>query len=228
MLHDQSSDRRTGGKPDMRIRNVTRRRWACIDCSVVDDLAPETLAAAVIVLTWIERDEDTEPEQLAARLGCSEEHAADLMAELHDNGIIFWGEGPHRSAWNYPPLDDVEPPSAPLPPIHLRSTRRGPDWRGTWPAPAATEIPRKGANIAYVLWADDERPRYVGSTDNLAGRLGAHSRNGRQFCRWDAYLCDDRDGAYAFEEHLNRKLRPLDNPGSDSLARSAYARAVSA
>jgi hypothetical protein len=214
-----------------RVIRIGRRRIVTLAQEVVPELTVEELGAAVIALAWINdiedgKREDFDPEDLAERIGCSAEHAAKLMVTLHSQGIIFWGQGPFP-AWAYPDLDDDEQPvRAPAPPPPLRSLELPPEWSGPWPFGSRGELPPPRANVAYALYGVDKRCLYVGSTNSPTARIATHAGNGREFVRWEAYRCESREAAYAFEHALNLALRPTANPRSDTLAQSAYARAV--
>lgn len=84
-------------------------------------------------------------------------------------------------------------------------------WRGAYPLDPAERYPRLGTNVVYVLFDDTNVPCYVGSTDDFRGRVRAHHHQGKQFVRWMAYPCRDREAAYDLEVRLLREHKPYLN-----------------
>lgn len=93
------------------------------------------------------------------------------------------------------------------------SFTNGPEgtWIGRYPCAAEDPAPRQGTNVVYVLYGTDNEPCYVGSTNNLRVRLKAHARDGKDFVRWQAYRCRDREHAYELEDRLLREHKPYLN-----------------
>jgi len=75
-------------------------------------------------------------------------------------------------------------------------------WVGVWPIAVDDAAPIGGTAVVYILFDATNEPCYVGSTGNLRTRLKQHSRAGKQFSTWQAYLCSDREAAYQLEERL--------------------------
>lgn len=220
----QSPDDRARDQPRIPfIKLVGDYRPVSVPAELIDPgsgTPAEVIGAYAIVMYWLERGQPATIERLAERLGCPAEHAEQLVATLHDVGALHYGEGPDAEPFRNPCCESSEPP--PRRPIVLRDTTAPPEWRGPWPVVAGTATPGKGQNIAYVLRDGQPRPLYVGSTDDFLSRMESHAKT-KVWTSWQAYLCDDRDGAYAFEQHLIRKLKPRLNRW-DSLAESAWRR----
>lgn len=97
---------------------------------------------------------------------------------------------------------------------HLRSSfPNGPEgtWVGAWPVLEGAPRPRPGISVVYVLFGADNEPCYVGSTGNFVNRMRDHCRDGKQFVRWQAYRCRDREHAYELEGRLLRERKPYLN-----------------
>jgi hypothetical protein len=99
---------------------------------------------------------------------------------------------------------------------HLNYQRRNapnePDgtWRGTWPL-NGSPVPISGVPVVYVLYEDDGKPCYTGSSDHLMGRLQAHARDGKPFTWWTASRCADREAAYQLEVQVLGEHTPYLN-----------------
>ena len=81
-------------------------------------------------------------------------------------------------------------------------------WIGPWPLGDADPRPKGGQSVVYVLFDADNEPCYVGSTKNFRSRLGQHAKDGKEFARWQAHPCHDREHAYALEDRLLRERLP--------------------
>jgi hypothetical protein len=94
---------------------------------------------------------------------------------------------------------------------HLRSSfPNGPEgtWVGDWPVLEGAQRPRPGISVVYVLFGADNEPCYVGSSRNFVNRMRDHHRDGKQFVRWQAYRCRDREHAYELEVRLLKERMP--------------------
>lgn len=85
------------------------------------------------------------------------------------------------------------------------------NWRGEYPFTDASRTPTFGVSVVYVLFDEGNRPCYVGSTGRFRVRLSAHARDGKEFVRWLAYPCKDRNHAYELEDRLLREHKPYLN-----------------
>jgi hypothetical protein len=94
-----------------------------------------------------------------------------------------------------------------------RSKPNMPDgtWRGSSPLAADDHMPPRGRCVVYVLYDAANEPCYVGSTQNLAVRLQSHRSDGKEFVRWTASACADREAAYQLEERLLSEFKPYLN-----------------
>lgn len=83
-------------------------------------------------------------------------------------------------------------------------------WEGVYPI---GDGPAPGCNtcVVYVLFDATNRPCCVGSTDAFRDRLAHHRRDGKQFARWAAYPCINREAAYQLEERLLAEHQPYLN-----------------
>lgn len=86
-------------------------------------------------------------------------------------------------------------------------------FHGVWPLvdPAIDPRPRYGVAVVYVLYDERLDPCYVGSTEDFSHRLDAHRRDGKEFVRWCAFPCADREAAYRLEDQLLREVKPYLN-----------------
>jgi hypothetical protein len=111
----------------------------------------------------------------------------------------------------------------------LRRLPRRPHYAGSWPITEWIPLPGRGQAVVYVLLRGGE-VRYVGRTEALRQRLGAHGGNGRQFDEWRAYRCRNRADAVELEADAQRRLRPPENADPDAIGlravRSARTRAL--
>lgn len=80
-------------------------------------------------------------------------------------------------------------------------------WVGDYPFHPQTVAPISGIAVVYVLFDDTNEPCYVGSTDKFRTRLNNHSRD-KQFVRWQAHPCHDREHAYRLEDRLLKRHKP--------------------
>lgn len=85
------------------------------------------------------------------------------------------------------------------------------NWRGLFPLGPTEVAPPAGQSVVYVLFDAANAPCYVGSTEHLRARLKNHADNGKQFARWLAYPCADREAAYLLEERLLSEHKPYLN-----------------
>lgn len=83
-------------------------------------------------------------------------------------------------------------------------------WVGEYPFTAATVAPLAGIAVVYVLFDEANTPCYVGSTQKFRTRLNSHGRD-KQFTRWQAHPCRDREHAYQLEDQLLRQHKPYLN-----------------
>lgn len=72
-------------------------------------------------------------------------------------------------------------------------------WWGHANLPSGEPVPHKGQCVVYVLYDSMWEPCYVGSTQQLRTRLGAHLRDGKTFAYWTAQKAPDRAAAFAME-----------------------------
>jgi hypothetical protein len=81
-------------------------------------------------------------------------------------------------------------------------------WEGENPH-SGTAYPPRWCAVVYVLYDTGGQPVYLGSTHHFANRVRAH-RQDKQFSRWRAWPCRDREDAYRREEEMLRgHLPPL-------------------
>ena len=94
--------------------------------------------------------------------------------------------------------------------IAEHSRPNGPEntWVGDWPLAPNGCCPERGVNVVYVLFGPDNEPCYVGSTKTFRQRLKVHEKDGKEFQRWQAYMCRDREHAYQLEERLLKERLP--------------------
>ena len=98
--------------------------------------------------------------------------------------------------------------------LHLaKQLPNGPEgsWVGEYPLPLGAVAPISGIPVVYVLFDERNQPCYVGSTDKFRHRMGSHEKSGKQFIRWQAHPCDDRDHAYRLEDRLLKQHKPYLN-----------------
>lgn len=81
-------------------------------------------------------------------------------------------------------------------------------WVGENPCVPTDPAPGVGVSVVYVLFDDQNEPCYVGSTGNFRPRLKAHIQSGKQFVRWQAHPCRDREHAYELEVRLLGERKP--------------------
>jgi len=84
-------------------------------------------------------------------------------------------------------------------------------WRGENPRIDDRCTPLAGTAVVYVLYDDRNEPCYVGSTGNLRSRLRQHAAEGKQYERWMAYACRDREHAYEKEIEMQSQFLPYLN-----------------
>jgi predicted GIY-YIG superfamily endonuclease len=84
-------------------------------------------------------------------------------------------------------------------------------WLGEYPIPATAPRPISGIPVVYVLFDDVNEPCYVGSTDKFSARMNNHAKGGKQFVRWQAHPCEDREHAYRLEDRLLKRHKPYLN-----------------
>lgn len=91
-----------------------------------------------------------------------------------------------------------------------RQLPNGPEgtWVGSNPCASDDPAPTEGIPVVYVLFDETNEPCYVGSTDNFRQRLKAHAKDGKQFARWQAHPCTDREQAYELEVRLLKERMP--------------------
>lgn len=133
--------------------------------------------------------------------------AADVYdAFLECKGITARG---FRDRWNAQMPDELRAAR-----IMWTAVKYAPDsdgnWRGTYPFEGSGTPPHK-VSVVYVLFDEHNVPCYVGSTSQFRIRLRSHDREGKQFVRWLAYPCADRDRAYELEDRLLRQHKPYLN-----------------
>lgn len=78
-------------------------------------------------------------------------------------------------------------------------------WSGTRDD-LAESSPRPKVNVVYYLYDEDDTLIYVGSTGNVYGRLSYHPI--REWVRYEAHRCGDRDAAYWLEAVEIMERRP--------------------
>jgi len=96
-------------------------------------------------------------------------------------------------------------------------------WSGVADLKPDAPRPRDGQAVVYVLFDDRNVPCYVGSTGKFKSRIDTHFRNaagyrrsrgggeGKDFARWVAYPCADREAAYQLEDRLLKEHKPYLN-----------------
>lgn len=95
----------------------------------------------------------------------------------------------------------------------VKQLPNGPEgsWVGEYPILADAVAPISGVPVVYVLFDEANEPCYVGSTDKFRTRVNNHSREGKQFVRWQAHPCEDREHAYRLEDRLLKRHKPYLN-----------------
>lgn len=94
---------------------------------------------------------------------------------------------------------------------HLaRQIPNGPEgsWIGEYPFTEDTSAPKSDIAVVYILFDADNDPCYVGSTSAFRTRMAHHRRDGKQFVRWQAHPCRDREHAYELEDRLLKEHLP--------------------
>lgn len=81
-------------------------------------------------------------------------------------------------------------------------------WIGDYPFHPGTVAPIAGVSVVYVLFDASNEPCYVGSTEKFRPRLRAHAKDGKQFVRWQAHPCRNREHAYLLEDRLLKEHLP--------------------
>lgn len=81
-------------------------------------------------------------------------------------------------------------------------------WIGEYPVLAGCPAPMSGVAVVYVLFDAANEPCYVGSTHTLRVRLSKHHKDGKDFVRWQAHPCRDREHAYLLEDRLLKEHLP--------------------
>lgn len=84
-------------------------------------------------------------------------------------------------------------------------------WSGCFPFGDGEPTPPYQFSVVYVLFDARNTPCYVGSTENFRSRIRAHAREGKQFVRWSAHPCTDRESAYQLEDRLLHEHKPYLN-----------------
>lgn len=95
-------------------------------------------------------------------------------------------------------------------------------WSGVANLDMHAHRPPDGQAVVYVLFDDQNVPCYVGSTEKFKTRIDTHYRNGpggnrsrpergKEFERWVAYPCPDREAAYQLENRLLKEHKPYLN-----------------
>lgn len=88
----------------------------------------------------------------------------------------------------------------------------GHGWTGTCgDSGASFPRPPKDQCVVYVLFDATAEPIYVGSTQDFAGRIRAHRRDGKPVAHWRAVPHATREDAYAAEEAMLRTVMPTMN-----------------
>lgn len=85
------------------------------------------------------------------------------------------------------------------------------NWRGIYPFASETKTPAPGSSVVYVLFDDENRPCYVGSTEQFRIRMNAHHSAEKRFTQWIAHPCRDRETAFVIEERLLAEHQPYLN-----------------
>ncbi|MFC6081028.1 GIY-YIG nuclease family protein [Sphaerisporangium aureirubrum] len=136
---------------------------------------------------------------------------------------IVWREHPGGPGYYYrPPFTWVWTCQIGLHPTGLaklvRRSQGNPCWKpngpnGSWCGEYPIRNghrPPDGQSVVYVLFDAENVPCYVGSTHKIKTRLQDHART-KQFVRWAAYPCADREAAYVLEERLLAEHKPYLN-----------------
>lgn len=84
-------------------------------------------------------------------------------------------------------------------------------WVGSYPFPAGEPRPGSGICVVYVLFDHGNQPCYVGSTSAFRERLWGHRTDGKNFVRWQAHRCRDREHAYEVETQFLQQYKPYLN-----------------
>lgn len=87
-------------------------------------------------------------------------------------------------------------------------------WQGGNPVGRDEARPPNGTSVVYVLYDAGNVPCYVGSTAWFDGRIRQHRHGGKEFARWMAHACADREAAYELERRLLREFKPYLNVAS--------------
>lgn len=176
------------------------------------DISPETLAAYVYVMAWLDEGSEASSGRLADRMGCTPDRAAELVADLEQLGAVRSSNKPAPRA----PVTDL--PGSEIPPLaRLTHEPNGPDgpdgsWTGVWPPLPGDPFPPRLAPVVYVLFDDQHHPSYVGSTGDFRTRIRAHAREKRDlWSTWVAYPCASRSAAYDVETRFLRQYMPALN-----------------
>jgi hypothetical protein len=165
---------------------------------------------------------------LRDRFGCGPHSVMHALVELRKRGLVLTGPE-HFAAMRQWDVDLYGEDGAlfgeqvraratakrrerPEPVVHPEPTE--PTWVGKeWPI-ASPDYPRKGQNVVYLLIDSAGAVAYVGSTDRFLGRMSDHADD-KVWTTWSAYLCANRDAAYAFERKKIAELQPyLNHQGS--------------
>jgi len=155
-------------------------------------------------------------EQLFHRLAADYRNGDIDALGLHE--IYTWckarsyAEG-FTARWSATMPDDVSGRNFKLTVYRLRKFTPDPDgnWRGHHPFGDGDRYPPSGTNVVYVLFDAENVPCYVGSTGDFLTRAKVHRKNGRKFCRYLAYPCEDREAAYVLEDRLLKEHQPYLN-----------------
>lgn len=81
-------------------------------------------------------------------------------------------------------------------------------WVGDYPFLPEQPAPISGVSVVYVLFDETNEPCYVGSTHTFRTRLAGHRKAGKDFVRWQAHPCRDREHAYLLEDRLLKEHLP--------------------
>lgn len=87
---------------------------------------------------------------------------------------------------------------------------QGDGWTGENPLRQPDSRPRDGQSVVYVLFDAANVPCYVGSTEKFKTRIDSHTRE-KDFARWVAHPCADREAAYQLEVRLLAEHKPYLN-----------------
>lgn len=131
---------------------------------------------------------------------------AEYVAVAAEGKRARWNAGmPFSANWNRIQHLTRAPDK---PPLHEPNGPHG-SWQGD-SSLGYCPAPPRGACVVYVLFDAANVPCYVGSTMNFRGRMSSH-RRAKEFARWVAYPCKDREGAYELEERLLAEHKPYLN-----------------